>query len=114
PVADPLWSGLKFLLSRAGFRKREHDALPLICFGARHRQKLSDLDAGLLKDSTWFRQPPLSLSSLFRDLFGGLPDGHFCRLFGGPPPPGWRSGLLARPFSRLGSRFSGLLGGFGS
>src|SRR5690349_20730672 len=24
---------------RAGFRKREYDALPLICFGARHRQK---------------------------------------------------------------------------
>jgi len=45
----PHGPAFKFLLSRAGFRKREHDALPLICFGARHRQKLSDLDAGLIK-----------------------------------------------------------------
>src|SRR6185369_8787357 len=74
---------------------------------------------GLLKDSTRFRQPPLSLSSLFRDLFRGLANGLFCRLFGlgSSPPPGRRSGLatclLACLFSRLGSRFSGLLSGFG-
>jgi hypothetical protein len=37
-------------LSRAGAYKREHDALPLDDFGARHRLKLSDMDAGLLKD----------------------------------------------------------------
>src|SRR2546430_2289799 len=28
-----------FSLSRASVRKRQHDALPLSCFGARHRQK---------------------------------------------------------------------------
>src|SRR5207253_2241645 len=83
--------------------------LPSSAWGPGIVKKLSDLDAGLLKDSTWFRQPPLSLSSLFRDLFGDLPDGPFCRLFGGPPPPGRRSGL----FSRLGSRFNGLARRFG-
>src|SRR5437879_8381460 len=49
PVADPSWAGLKFLLSRAGFRKREHDALALICLGARHRQKTIRLGCGLIK-----------------------------------------------------------------
>src|SRR6266508_5941144 len=124
PVADPSWAGLKFLLSRAGVRKREHDALPLICFGARRRQKLSDLDAGLLKDSTRFRQPSLPLSSLFRDLFGslggGLACGLFCRLFGlaGRPALGHRGGLppalAGRGFPALWGRFGGLPGGFGN
>src|SRR3954452_4200007 len=49
PVAGRCRTGLVYLLSRAGVRKREHDALPLRFFGARHRQKLSDLDAGLIK-----------------------------------------------------------------
>src|SRR5881394_1956352 len=38
-----------FLLTRAGVHKREHDARPLRFLGARHRLKLSDLDAGLIK-----------------------------------------------------------------
>ena len=41
-----LMDGFKFLLSRAGVRKREHDALPLICFGARHRHKTIRLGCG--------------------------------------------------------------------
>src|SRR4029077_3465359 len=49
PVADPSWIGSKFLLSRAGVRKREHDALPLNCFGARHRHKTIRLGYGLIK-----------------------------------------------------------------
>src|SRR4051794_10199327 len=79
---------------------------------------------GLLKDSTRFRQPPLSLSSLFRDLFRGLgrglPCGLFCRLFGlaGSPAPGRRGGLppglAGSNFLALWGRFGGLLGGFGS
>src|SRR3954453_4546372 len=70
---------------------------------------------GLLKDSTRFRQPPLSLSSLFRDLFGSLADGRFCRLFGlsGSQRPGRRSGLPARLLGHPGSCFSGLARRFG-
>src|SRR3977135_2749807 len=61
---------------------------------------------GLLKDSTRFRQPSLTFSSLFRDLFRSF--------FGG------RFGFLARflghlfaLFSPLGGRFAGLWSGFG-
>src|SRR5207245_11103393 len=46
PVADPSLTGLKFLLSRAGFRKREHDALPLICFGGPASSKTIRLGCG--------------------------------------------------------------------
>src|SRR5262245_18126016 len=38
-------------LARAGVHKREHDALTPWFPGARHRLKLSDLDAGLIKGS---------------------------------------------------------------
>src|ERR1700692_1271670 len=48
PVADPSRAG-HFLLSRAGVHKREHDALPLDCLGARHRLKTIRLDTGLIK-----------------------------------------------------------------
>src|SRR4051794_39709968 len=48
PVADPSRTGLCSLLTRAGVHKREHDARPLGFLGARHRLKLSDLDAGLI------------------------------------------------------------------
>src|ERR1700744_484813 len=110
PVADPL--GMACLrLSRASVRKREHDALPLGLLGARHRLELSDLDTGLLKDSTSFRQPSLCFSSLFRDLFGGF----------STPPGGLRPGTLGRAlgglfgplFRPFGSCLGGLPGGFG-
>src|SRR5437899_643197 len=73
---------------------------------------------GLLKDSTRFRQPPLSLSSLFRDLFGDLANGLFCRLFGlgGSPSLGGRGSLpghLGGCFLAFWSGFGGLLGRFG-
>ena len=46
---------------------------------------------GLLKDSTWFRQPSLCFSSLFSDLFGAFPGLH-----GGTGP-----GTRRRPAGRL-------------
>src|SRR6201986_4210861 len=117
PVANPLRTAV-LSLSRASVRKREHDALPLGLLGARHRLELSDLDTGLLKDSTWFRQPSLCFSSLFRDLFGGF----FCS--SGESPGGPRSsfgglfrsldGFLGRlagsPRGLPGSRLFGRLG----
>src|ERR1700742_620584 len=114
PVADPLRTAV-LSLSRASVRKREHDALPLGLLGARHRLELSDLDTGLLKDSTWFRQPSLCFSSLFRDLFGGFstpPDrsdrGTLRRgLGGGFCPPG---GSLGGPRSGFGGLFRSLDG----
>src|ERR1700735_3407753 len=45
PVAAPLGGGM-FQLFRAGVRKREHDALPLGCLGARHRLKTIPLGYG--------------------------------------------------------------------
>src|SRR4249919_2220666 len=44
PVADQKTGS--FLLSRVGVRKREHDALPLDCLGARHRLETIRLGYG--------------------------------------------------------------------
>src|SRR6202042_1458828 len=49
PVANPSRGPAVFSLSRAGVHKREHDALPLGCRGARHRLKTIRLDTGLIK-----------------------------------------------------------------
>src|ERR1700722_5799505 len=49
PVAGPSRTRQCFLLSRAGVRKREHDARPLGHLGARHRLKTIRLDTGLIK-----------------------------------------------------------------
>src|ERR1700753_412850 len=62
----------QFQLSRAGVHKREHDALPLGFPGPGIVWNYPTWMRALLKDSTWFRQPSLCFSSLFRDLFGGF------------------------------------------
>src|SRR5260370_6339474 len=62
---------------------------------------------GLLKDSTWFRQPPLCFSSLFRDLFGGFPGlRSSSRLGTDRQLAGWL-------FQPPGGRFAGLSGALG-
>src|SRR3954449_11162792 len=83
PVADPSRTGPCFLLTRAGVRKHEHDARPLRFLGARHRLNYPTWMRGLLKDSTRFRQPSLTFSSLFRDLFRSFLGGLFDHLFAG-------------------------------
>src|ERR1700684_3976059 len=117
PVADPLGTAVLSLF-RASVRKREHDALPLGLLGARHRQELSDLDAGLLKDSTSFRQPSLCFSSPFSDLFGGFPSplGRLPAGTLGQAPGRLPAGLFRRFGSGFGSppgRLGGLFGRFG-
>src|SRR3954454_9710837 len=112
PVADPSRTGPCSLLTRAGVRKREHDARPLRFFGARHRLNYPTWMRGLLMDSSRFRQPSLSLSSLFRDLFHGL----FGSLFGGLFAHflgGFLGNLPGALFALLG-RFCGLGSGFGA
>src|SRR3982751_2048427 len=47
--------------------------VPLLVLGPGIVWKQSDWVPGLLKYSTWFRQPSLAFRSLFRDLFGSLP-----------------------------------------
>src|SRR5260370_17724797 len=59
---------------------------------------------GLLKDSTRFRQPSLTFSSLFRDLFHGLFGGLLDHLF---------DGFLRGRFGLL-SPLGGSFGGFGA
>src|ERR1700730_18824443 len=56
----------------------------------------------LLKDSTWFRQPSLCFSSLFRDLFGGF------LALPGRPGLGTRWRLAGWVFCAPGDRFPGL------
>src|ERR1700709_2892461 len=77
---------------------------PWLSRGPASSEKLSDWIPGLLKDSTWFRQPSLPLSSLFRDLFDGF-HGLFRSL-----GPGTGQRLFGRRFSLLCGRFSGLPG----
>src|SRR3954462_2316000 len=104
PVADPSRTGPCSLLTRAGVRKREHDARPLRFLGARHRLNYPTWMRGLLMDSSRFRQPSLSLSSLFRDLFHVL----FGGLFACSP-----SSFLGRFLGDLPDGLFGLLGRFG-
>src|SRR5205823_11480279 len=62
---------------------------------------------GLLKDSTWFRQPSLCFSSLFRDLFDGFPD------LSGATRLGTRRYLVRGLFDGPGSYFPDLPRGLG-
>src|SRR5260370_4856193 len=62
---------------------------------------------GLLKDSTWFRQPPLRFSSLFRDLFSWRPG------LSGAAGLGTRGSLPKRLFHPSTGRFGSLRGGLG-
>src|SRR6185295_17534287 len=61
-----------FLLTRAGVRKREHDARPSIASGPGIVKNYPTWMRGLLRDSNGFRQPILTFSSPFRDFFGGF------------------------------------------
>src|SRR5262249_62403971 len=61
--------GPKFLLSRAGVRKREHDALPHDHWGPASSYNYPTWMRGLLMDRRRFRQPILGLSPPFADLF---------------------------------------------
>src|SRR6187551_1349441 len=82
--------------------------VPLLVSGPGIVWKQSDWIPGLLKDSTWFRQPSLAFSSLLRDLFCGFFG------FGGPSGRGGSFGLAGRLFGPLWGRFPGLCRRFGS
>src|SRR6187551_1154981 len=67
------WTGCVFSYSGRVSTNANTTPVPLIFSGPGIVWKQSDWIPGLLTDSTWFRQPSLAFSSLFRDLFGGLP-----------------------------------------
>src|SRR4030088_2822260 len=72
PVADPRPAVFLAILGGCP-QTRTRRPSPWLSRGPASSEKLSDWIPGLLKDSTWFRQPSLAFSSLFRDLFGGFP-----------------------------------------
>src|SRR3954470_13409340 len=75
PVAGPPEAGMfEILVGRVSTNANTTPSpRTLLYLGARHRLKTIRRDRALLKDSTWFRQPPLAFSSLFRELFGTFP-----------------------------------------
>src|ERR1700686_3821807 len=112
PVADPSWAGS--FLSHFGQVSANANTtpFPLDAWGPASSENYPTWIRGLLKDSTWFRQPSLCLSSLFRDLFSGFPG-----LLAAPlatSRPGTRGSLPKRLFGPFGGRFPGLPGSLGA
>src|ERR1700730_5188836 len=96
PVADPSWSGSFLSYFGQASANANTTPFPLDAWGPASSENYPTWIPGLLKDSTWFRQPSLCLSSLFRDLFGAFLGG-FPGL-GGAAGLGTRSSLPGRPF----------------
>src|ERR1700686_1321919 len=108
PVADPSWSGSFLSYFGQVSANANTTPFPLDAWGPASSENYPTWIPGLLKDSTWFRQPSLRLSSLFRDLFRalhGLP---------GASRLGTCGRLAKRLFAPLGHRFAGLPAGLGA
>src|SRR6202035_3819970 len=102
PVAAPLGDGHVLAISGRCPQTRTRRPSPWMSRGPASFENYPTWIRALLRDSIWFRQPSLCLSSLFSDLFGrfpGLPD---------DPGPGTRRRLADRLFRKPGSRFAGL------
>src|SRR3979490_1044446 len=106
PVADPRPAVFLAILGGCP-QTRTRCPSPWLSRGPASSEKLSDWIPGLLKDSTWFRQPSLAFSSLFRDLFGGFPG------LSGNTGPGTGGSLCGRFFCLLCGRVAPLPGGLG-
>src|SRR5882757_9479186 len=102
PVADPSWDTAVFCYFGQVSANTNTTPFPLDFPGPGIVKNYPTWIPGLLKDSTWFRQPSLSFSSPFSDLFRG-----FSGLPGGPCP-GTCDSLAGRRFCPLGGRFPGL------
>src|SRR3979490_1134749 len=107
PVADPLRTGC-FIYFGQVFTNANTTPSPWFSRGPASFENYPTWIPGLLKDSTWFRQPSLCFSSLFRDLFCGFPG------LPGTPGLGTRGGLAGRRFCPSGGRFAGLAGSLGA
>src|ERR1700730_4108069 len=107
PVADPSWSGSFLSYFGQVSANANTTPFPLDAWGPASSENYPTWIPGLLKDSTWFRQPSLCLSSLFRDLFRGFPG------VSGGPGLGTRGQPPRRLFQALGGRFTGFPGGLG-
>src|SRR6202049_657123 len=73
PVADPSWSGSFLSYFGQVSANANTTPFPLDAWGPASSENYPTWIRGLLKDSTWFRQPSLCLSSLFRDLLAAFP-----------------------------------------
>src|ERR1700694_2724451 len=73
PVADPSRTGSFLAISGRCPQTRTRRPSPWMSWGPASSENYPTWIRGLLKDSTWFRQPSLCLSSLFRDLLAAFP-----------------------------------------